>query len=158
MDKELPDPAKVWQAIEIYLTLAYDGAAPPGAAQRRVAILRQAESLYDSPAFELDKKDSPSRWSLRLGNKNYPHMKLSIDRQPDGRGYLFRADTHDRHLSAPAGSKDHAMFAELMAKNQQTAQAIESAWAQRGLRTFKTFLREDLARRQGQANKGSQSQ
>jgi hypothetical protein len=49
------------------------------------------------------------------------------------------------------------MFAELMAKNQAIAQAIESAWADRKLPTFKTFLREDLARRQEQARKGSES-
>jgi hypothetical protein len=34
-----------------------------------------------------------------------------------------------------------------MESNQKLAQAIEQAWADQNLHTFKTFLREDLARR-----------
>jgi len=33
-------------------------------------------------------------------------------------------------------------------KNQRQAETIESAWAEAGLPTFKTYLREDLAKRQ----------
>jgi hypothetical protein len=84
---------------------------------------------------------------LRLGNCFYPHMKLSIDQRPDREGYFFRADTHDRHICPPPASKEHAAFCELMDKNQQLSQEIETAWAEKGVPTFKTYLKEDLARR-----------
>jgi hypothetical protein len=76
-------------------------------------------------------------------------MKLTIDRRPDQRGYLFRADTHDRHICPKPDSKEYAMFRELLDKNQKLAQEIEQAWADAGIPTFKTYLKEDLARRSG---------
>ena len=105
------------------------------------------EDFYASPIFERDSKTAPSKLSLRLGNKTYPHMKLTIERSPDKNGYLFRADTHDRHCCPPQGAREHEQFVALMAKNQQVAQSVESAWADMGLPTFKTWLRDDLARR-----------
>ena len=86
---------------------------------------------------------------MRLGNRYYPHMKLVIQRASDGQTFLFRADTHDKHICPPAGTPEHAEFSGLMARNQEIAQAIESAWVEQGLPTFKSWLREDLARRQG---------
>mgnify|MGYP000446834360 CR=1 FL=1 len=52
----------------------------------------------------------PIRYALRLGNLSYPHMKLIIDRSPDGKGYLLRADTHDAHIQPKAGSREQAAF------------------------------------------------
>ena len=66
-------------------------------------------------------------------------MKLSIDERPDQQGFLFRADTHDRHICPAPGSKDHEIC-ELMEKNQQLAQSIETTWQDGGLPTFKTYL------------------
>jgi hypothetical protein len=91
--------------------------------------------------------DSPRRYLLRLGNRHYPHMKMVIDRAPDGQGFLFRADTHDNHVRPKPGSRDEKPFLELMEKNRQVAEAIEAAWEQEGLPTFKKFLRDDLERR-----------
>jgi len=78
-------------------------------------------------------------------------MKLVIERSPDGELFLFRADTHDRHCCPPEGAPEHQAFVSLMTKNQELAQAVETAWAEAGLPTFKTWLREDLARRSNQA-------
>src|SRR4051812_34127677 len=109
---DLPEPSVVWQAVETYLSRAYQGAAIPKAVRDRLDALKTSgDSLYSSPAWELDNKSAPAKYMLRLGNKHYPHMKLSIDRRPDGPGFLFRADTHDRHINVPAGSKEHAIFA-----------------------------------------------
>ncbi len=87
------------------------------------------------------------RYSLRLGNRVYPHMKLTIDRAPTGERHFFRVDTHDQHVRPPAGSPEEKAFAELMANNQHSVQAIEAAWEASGIPTFKTFMRDDLARR-----------
>ena len=78
-------------------------------------------------------------------------MKMIVDRAPDGRGHLFRADTHDNHVRPKPGSRDEKPFLELMEKNRIVAEAIETAWEQEGLPTFKKFLRDDLERRKAAA-------
>ena len=140
--------SEVWRAIEVYLRHAYT-AAPPSAVRARLETLRSlsGEDFYLSPAFERDSATAPTRLSLRLGNKLYPHMKLTIERAPDKHGFLFRADTHDSHCCPAPGTRDYPAFCSLMEGNQQVAQAIENAWAEEHLPTFKTFLRDDLARR-----------
>jgi hypothetical protein len=144
-----PSVAQVWSAVEVYLNLAYAGAAPPSAVRDRLASLRATgdADFWDSPVFERDDAKATARYSLRLGNKVYPHMKLVIERSPDGRGHLFRADTHDKHIRPSASSREGRAFAELMKTNQQFAEAIETEWSARRLATFKQFLRDDLARR-----------
>jgi hypothetical protein len=115
----------------------------------RVQALREAEPLtiFNSAAFEKEPKEEPTRLALRLGNRSYSHMKLVIERSPDGRGHLFRADTHDRHILPSVGSRDYEPFRALMEQNRRIAAAIETEWESRGLATFKQYLREDLARR-----------
>jgi hypothetical protein len=148
MDWRLPEHPQLWHAIELYLSLAYPGPAPVGVRSRLEALrCVPPESLYRDKSFEAVPADSPTKLSLRLGNRFYPHMKLVIERAPDGGGGMFRADTHDRHIQPAAGSPEAAAFAQLMRENQGVARQIESAWDENGLPTFKGFLREDLARR-----------
>ena len=156
MAVDLPHPKHVWQAIEAYLRCAYEGSGPPKNVQNRLEVLRAAGEngdFYGSNVFERDSNSAPKKYSLRLGNRFYPHMKLSIDRRPDQGGFLFRADTHDRHICPSPTSKDHGAFRDLMEKNQEVAQSIEAAWQDGGLPTFKTYLKQDLARRQQIARK-----
>jgi hypothetical protein len=149
----LPTP-QVWKAIEVYLEHAYGGGAPPTAVRTRLETLRSLaspEEFFASAVFERDGQTPPSKLSLRLGNQFYPHMKLTIERTPDRQGFLFRADSHDRHCCPPPGSREHGAFCQLMESNQKVSQAIEAQWAKEGLPTFKTFLRDDLARRAKEA-------
>jgi hypothetical protein len=145
--RELP-VAVTLKAIDIYLAHAYP-AEPPSPVRAKVETLRALppEAFYESPAFERHSQTTPAKLSLRLGNKLYPHMKLTIERAPDHTAFLFRADTHDSHCCPAPGSREHGSFCELMNLNQKIAQAIETAWAADHLPTFKTFLRDDLARR-----------
>lgn len=152
-----PEPALVWRAVTTYLVHAY--AAPtgakgvptstPSAVKARLESLRLAPpaDFYASPVFERDAPAHPTRFSLRLGNCHYPHMKLVIGRSPDGQGHLLFADTHDAHCRPAPGSRDHHTFCRLMEQNRAVADRIEAAWAEQGLPTFKSYLREDLARR-----------
>jgi hypothetical protein len=145
-----PSVQQVWQAVETYLKGAYGvGASPPSAVRDRLASLRATgeADFWDSPVFERDDIKSPTRYALRLGNKVYPHMKMVIERSPDGRGHLFKADTHDKHIRPPPNSREGRAFAELMKMNQAFAETIEAEWSTQGLSTFKQFLRDDLARR-----------
>ena len=149
-----PSVSQVWSAVEVYLQLAYGGAAPPSAVRDRLASLRATgdADFYDSPVFERDEARPTTRYSLRLGNKLYPHMKLVIERAPNGRGHLFRADTHDKHIRPAPNSREARVFAELMKMNQHFSESIEAEWANRRLATFKQFLRDDLARRTADAS------
>lgn len=144
-----PSPTKVWHAIEIYLNGAYGGKPPPSAVRDRLGSLRATGEgdFYDSAVFERDAARPPTRYTLRLGNTLYPHMKLVIERAPDGRTHLFKADTHDKHIRPKPESREFRAFAELMKSNQQFAEQIESEWARQGVATFKQYLRDDLARR-----------
>jgi hypothetical protein len=136
----------------------------PSAVRARLETLRSTpdETFYDSPVLERgptapkekDPKALPTKYSLRLGNRSYPHMKLVIDRAPDGQTYLLRADTHDAHIQPKPGSRDYAAFQELSRINHALAEQIETAWEAAGLPTFKKFLREDLERRRAAAEQG----
>ena len=143
-----PETSQLWQAITVYLEHAYGGPPTP-AVQRRIDQLRSApeEKIYESPVFELDSAESPTRYYLRLGHRRYPNMKLVTELCPDGGGYLFRVDTHDAHGCPEPDSPDYEAYRALMAMNQELAQKIEAAWGECGLLTFKTYLRDDLARR-----------
>jgi hypothetical protein len=146
---EPPDPSVVNKAVDLYLKHAYEG-DPPAVVRSALATLHAwGGKFYACPVFTKDANTPPDRYMMRLGNRYYPHMKLVIQRASDGQTFLFRADTHDRHICPPEGSPEHAEFINLMTRNQQIAQSVESAWADAGLPTFKTWLREDLARRQG---------
>ncbi len=157
MDWDKPPSETLWRAIDVYLGLAYPGGgAPPTAVRKRLDTLRATppEALYESAVFERTPPapQEATRLALRLGCQFYPHMKLAVERAPDGRTPLLKADTHDRHIQVKPGSPDYEAFAELVRKNQALAAEIEAAWEQAGLPTFKHFLREDLARRRmGQA-------
>jgi hypothetical protein len=150
MPAEPPDSSVVNRAIDIYLDRAY-GSERPVAVSSMVSTLRNwGGKFYACPVFVKDGETPPKRYSMRLGNRHYPHMKLVIERAPDGETFLFRADTHDRHVCPPEGAAEHDAFVNLMTRNQEIAQAVDSAWAEQGIPTFKTWLREDLARREKQ--------
>ncbi len=150
MSWQKPTASIIWQAIDLFLAHAYDG-APPAAVRGRLETLRHApqDDIVQSPVFEHDRARPDARLCLRLGNQSYPHMKLIIEPAPDGKHFLFKADTHDQHVQPPPKSRDGLLFAELMKQNRQIAGAIESAWEQAGLPTFKKFLKDDLERRAG---------
>ena len=85
---------------------------------------------------------------MRLGNAFYPHMKLTCELSPDGKMFLFKADAHDAHCCPPEGDPEYPTFRAMMDENGRIVQALEAAWEQQGLPTFKTYLKDDLARRQ----------
>ena len=144
-----PEREQVMRAIDIYLREAYD--QPPVTVRSQLAVLKTwGGPFFRAPVFVADEQPQGRRYSMRLGNRHYPHMKLRIEPSPDGSRYLFRADSHDRHVCPPPESPEHAAFRDLMERNQRVVESVETAWAEAGVPTFKTYLREDLARRQQQ--------
>lgn len=142
-----PEDKTIWQAIEMYLQHAYQHGKQPASVQSRLDVLRSAcGSIISSNAFETKSEGEGKRFSLRLGNQFFPHMKLVVECRP-GDEWFFRADAHDAHCRPPEGSKELESYRELVAKNREITSMIEKDWADHGLPTFKTFLRKDLARR-----------
>lgn len=147
-----PTNADLHRAIGLYLKRAYPAGAIPQAVQQRLDRLAKSADpwqggLEGQGVLECDKPDDPGRYNLRLGNPWYPHMKLAIERSPDGAGYLLRADTHDRHIRPAENSPDYPAFRAMMERNQALSEAIEADWIREGLPTFKEYLRRDLNRR-----------
>lgn len=145
-----PEREQVIQAIDIYLRHCY-GDQPPVTVRSQLAVLQTwGGPFFRAPVFVAEDQPLGKRFSMRLGNRHYPHMKLRIEPSPDGTRYLFRADSHDRHVCPPPESAEHDAFRSLMEKNQHAVESVEAAWADAGVPTFKTYLREDLARRRGE--------
>jgi hypothetical protein len=85
--------------------------------------------------------DGVRSFSLRLGNANYPHMKLRLSRPPKDNVFLFSVDAHDAFLHAPPGSADYGALEELKRRNSQMAAAITALWDENGLPTERNYLR-----------------
>ena len=142
-----PEDKTIWQAIEMYLQHAYEDSKQPASVQSRLDVLRSAcGSILSSRAFETKSERDGKRFSVRLGNQYFPHMKLVLECRP-GDEWFFRADAHDADCRPPDGSKELEAYRALVSKNRAITSAIEKEWADQGLPTFKTFLRKDLARR-----------
>src|SRR4051794_38227074 len=81
---EPPEPADVMRAVETYVRLAYDQKDLPVAVRSQLAVLGSWKgTFFRSPAIAADREDPPRRYSIRLGNRNYPHMKLAMELSPD---------------------------------------------------------------------------
>ena len=148
MQVERPDATDVMRAVDTYVKVAYGDDPVPAHVRSQLAVLQTWKGdFFRSPAIASDGGTPPRRYSIRLGNRYYPHMKLAVERSPDGKAYLFRADTHDAHACPPADRPEYVEFREMMERNQVIASAVEEAWAAEGLTTFKLYLQQDLARR-----------
>jgi hypothetical protein len=151
----------LWRAVDVYLATAYPNKPTPPAVASRIAVARSIadeDDLYSCRSFERNAIVPPTRYSLRLGNESYPHMKLVIEPAPDGSRALFRADTHDAHCLPPPASKEYALVSALIESNGRVAGAIESAWRNAGVPTFRGYLQEDLARRSAAKSAAARSE
>ncbi len=148
MPTTTPPPSEVLKAIEIYLGLAYPAQLPLLVRSQLDRLRAAGDAIFKCPVLVPDRPVDPARYTLRLGNQLYPHMKLVIELAGTCERFLYRADTHDRHVCPGQNSPDYAKFVELMTKNQKLAESIELEWEAQNIPTFRAFLRSDIARRQ----------
>lgn len=144
----LPSAEQIRRAVGLYLGFAYGQDVPPGVqALLPPERFDPAQWLMSGPA-ERDPADAPAgavrSFVLRLGNTQYPHMKLRISRPPRDNVFLFSVDSHDAFLRAPAGSSDFAALETLKAHNARVAREITSAWDGLGLPTERNYLRQKI--------------
>jgi hypothetical protein len=142
--------AMLEQAVRIYLEEAYGDAPPPEAVQARRTWPAGATlaDLAMAPPFERMPGDVPlaecERIRLRLGNRDYPHMKLGADHVPDSDDWVLVVDAHDRQLVAVVTEGERAALEALIRRNADRKTRIERRWAEAGLPTFEHYIRSRL--------------
>ena len=133
------------RAVEIYLALAYPTSPPPDVVRRLdwpEGV--DAPTLLSQAPFERagqSGRRGASIYSLRLGNRCYPHMKVQVQPWPNAAGFLLSVNTHDQVLRIEPEAADPPAFRALQAENQRLKEAIEQAWDAEGLPTFLRYLR-----------------
>ena len=153
---KLPSAEDVRRAVRLYLANAYDGDVAELADRFLPSPDADMAEWLMSEVTERDPPDAPLDavriFSLRIGNKHYPNMKLRLSRPPDERALLFSVDSHDAFLRAPPGSPDFAALEDLKRGNAEIAAAIGRAWHDAGVLTERNWLREKI--RQAKQRRG----
>ncbi len=125
----------VQRAIVIYQGLAYGkGSArlpvelPPACDGAQLLAIFQQEQGEALPG------NACHRYSLRLGNRNYPFMKLVVQEHLVPGEYFFAVDTHDQMEIKP-DYPDYEQWAAVRKFNRELKRQIEQALAQAGIDT-----------------------
>ena len=144
----LPETADVLTAIRLYLEKAYGQNMPAHILAQIPAADCDIADWLMSDAVERDPADAPlsvvRSFALRLGNSQYPHMKLRLSRPPKDKVFLFSVDNHDAFLHALPESPDYEPLEQLKRHNASVAAVITAAWNQAGLPTHANYLRQKI--------------
>jgi hypothetical protein len=155
---QLPSCRELREAIDTYLALAYEQAGRPATIGRLLPgeSFDPAEYLM-SEAVERTPPEAPLEetraFAVRLGNEQYPNMKLRLSRPPTQPILLMSVDAHDAMLKVPPESPDYDALEALKAFNAALAGRIQKAWDEQGLPTEKRYLRDALSRAKDQADR-----
>ncbi|MCY2929386.1 MAG: hypothetical protein NTV86_07790 [Planctomycetota bacterium] len=151
--RQLPGADQIRLAVELYLARAYPGGAPAPAREFLVPEHARAEEWLMNALTERDPPDAPlsevRSFVLRIGNEQYPHMKVRISCPPLERSYLFSVDAHDACLQVPPTSPDYAPLEELKRYNARLVAAVTAAWDAASLPTERNYLRWKIAQSKG---------
>ena len=130
------DASTVRLAVKLYLGLAYTGDSAGRAPVPDLAGGDTAEDLIARFADECEESGERKicRYVLRLGNVEYPHMKLVLEENILRNEYAFGVDTHD-DLSITPDNPDYERFNAIRAHNRKLATRIEQAWHAAGIPT-----------------------
>lgn len=129
------------RALDVYLEVAYGTAS--GARDRpdrdlaADAAPEEILGLFQNCETEIDGRTSAS-YALRLGNRNYPFMKLVLQEHIVHGELFFGVDTHD-DMNIDPDYPDYDDWMQLRAFNRQLKQEIESRFALAGLPTAATI-------------------
>lgn len=121
------------RAVDLYLQRAYPDGNPPDRLPRPQGdpdepLLGHLDQFLDESGTG---EGSGHCYALRLGNRDYPFMKLRLQEVLFKNEYFFTVDTHDQMFE----SQDDPKLAQLMAFNRELQQEIEAAWEGAGLPT-----------------------
>lgn len=74
------------------------------------------------------------RFTLQLGNPDYPFMKLVLQEHLVEGEYFFEVDTHDEMFNVERGAEADELR-ELKRRNLEIKESVEGAWSEAGLPT-----------------------
>jgi len=119
-------------ATDLYLKDAYPQGPPPQILKKVEALhlINDTRELLDWDGFEFEN----NRYSLRLGNNAYPHMKLVFVVQGDC--HLFYVDAHDSHFTIAPSTPGFEGLLALRNANKSLKKTIEAHWLQSDLPVF----------------------
>lgn len=137
-------PQTVASAISLYQEIAYgtqsrtrrapDLAALEGKDPEGLLAMFQKECIESVPGHPC------VRYSLRLGNRNYPFMKLVLQEHLVPGEFFFAVDTHDQMEIKP-DFPDYESWMAVRRFNRDLKQRIENTFEQHGLDTASCLRR-----------------
>ncbi len=142
------DLATVQKAVSIFLDLAYGGArprrapnlsVPEPATPDAVLSLFQRERVEEVPGYAC------VRYTMRLGNRNYPFMKLVLQEHLLAGEFFFGVDTHDE-MNIKPDFPDYEAWMAVRRFNRDLKRRIEAQFTAEGLDTAATIRRLVAAR------------
>ena len=149
----LPSPAKLRRAIDIYLKHAYERGVPQAVQKLIPPKDFQPHTWLMSEAIERTPPDAPLEavrsFAMRLGNTMYPNMKLRLSRPPNQRVYVFSVDCHDAFLKSPVGSGDLEALRQLKQHNTKLAAIIVAEFEKAHVPTEHEYLRSKIKQARG---------
>jgi CheY-like chemotaxis protein len=137
MRLEALSPELVSRAIALYQQIAYGTTGRPRRAMVDVPEAGTAESLlrlFQKEVVETVPGYPCHRYSLRLGNRNYPFMKLLLQEHLVVGEFYFAVDTHDQMEIGP-DFPDYDAWMVLRRFNHELKIEIEAGFQQAGLDT-----------------------
>jgi CheY-like chemotaxis protein len=128
-------------ALRLYLSVAW-----PGQEEKRrpdLTIEGAGETALSGFTDE-SRRDGDRRWALRLGNSQYPHMKMVVEEYLLPGEYVFAVDTHDQ-LELKPDYPDYDKWQAVKETNRKIKVEIEECWRKEGIPTY-SELAEKAAR------------
>ena len=142
-------PETVRQAIAIYQEIAYGTAGRTRRAPDLTAMdgkdLEGVLALFQKECVEPVPGHPCLRYSLRLGNRNYPFMKLVLQEHLLAGEFFFAVDTHDQ-MDIKPDFPDYEGWMATRRFNRELKHQIECAFDARGLDTASCLRRAVVAR------------
>lgn len=139
MKLEELDAQTLTRAATIFCNLAYEAEEAVRQLQRTVpkpkAPFAEVLSWF---ADESDQAESAAhrRYALRMGNRNYPCMKMVLEEILYPSEFFFYVDTHD-DVDLDPDTPEYEAWQELRAYNRELKSRIEAAWWNAGIATIR---------------------
>lgn len=132
----------VQKAITIYQDLAYGPAARPRRAVELPAggVTESLLGMFQKEQIETIPGHPYNRYSLRLGNRNYPFMKLLVQEHLIQGEFFFAVDTHDQMEIKP-DYPDYEQWVAVRRFNRELKRQIEGGFQAAGLDTCAVLRR-----------------
>lgn len=136
-------PQMVEKAVSIYQDLAYGSVVPKNRA-RPVGDGDGVLGQFHKEHVEKLPGHTCSRYSMRLGNRNYPFMKLLLQEHLIAGEFFFAVDTHDQMEIGP-DFPDYEQWVAVRKFNCELKRRIEESFEQAGLDTSAVVRRLVIA-------------